>query len=63
MATDYLTAVELARQFRLTVETVRQLARDGRIPCIRLGPKIIRFDPQAVAQTLATQAEGQVGHE
>ena len=34
----------------VTQETTLKLARDGRIPCIRLGRRIVRFDPQAVLQ-------------
>lgn len=59
MASDYLTAAELTRRLRLSVETVRQMTRDGRIPCIRISPKVIRLDAEAVAIALA---ERQVRH-
>jgi len=44
---------ELAAALRLTADTVRRLARENRIPAIRLSPKVIRFDPAAVAAALA----------
>ena len=52
MVTEYLTAKELARRLRLSTDTVRQMARDGKIPCLRISAKAIRFDPQAVAHAL-----------
>jgi hypothetical protein len=61
MATDYLTAAELARRPRLTPNTVRQMARDGRIPSIRLSPKVIRFVPQAVSEALTALWEKRTG--
>jgi len=42
MATEYLTAIELAKLLRLSAETVRQMARAGKIPSIRISPKVIR---------------------
>lgn len=49
---DYLTADELALKLRLAPDTVREMARRGKIPSIRISPKVIRFDPIAVDQTL-----------
>ncbi len=48
----YLTAEELAQSLRLSPDTIRQMARDHKIPAIRLSPKVIRFDAQAVADAL-----------
>jgi len=45
---NLLTTVELARVLKLRPETIRKLAREGKIPSIRLSPKIVRYDPQAV---------------
>ena len=56
MANDYLTPADLARRLQLSPETVRQLAKDGRIPCIRISPKVLRFDPQAVNDALTAPA-------
>ena len=49
----YLTAEELAQSLRLSPDTIRQMARDKKIPAIRLSPKVIRFDAQAVADALS----------
>jgi excisionase family DNA binding protein len=54
MPAEYLTAAELARRLKLSTETVRQMARDGRIPVIRLSAKVIRFDAGQVAQCLTS---------
>lgn len=48
----YVTADELAESLRLSSEMILQMARDGRIPAIRLSSKAIRFDVQAVAEAL-----------
>jgi excisionase family DNA binding protein len=61
MATDYLTAAELGRRLRLSPETIHQMARDGRIPCIRLSAKVIRFDAEAVAAALTPSAVAKAG--
>jgi len=52
LGTEYLTAEELGHRLRLSTETIRQMARDGKLPCIRLSAKVIRFDPRAVARAL-----------
>ena len=49
---EYLTADELALKLRLAPDTVREMARRGKIPSIRISPKVIRFDPLAVDQAL-----------
>ena len=49
---DYLTAEELALKLRLAPDTVREMARRGKIPAIRISPKVIRFDIAAVDQAL-----------
>jgi excisionase family DNA binding protein len=52
MATDYLTTAELAQRLRLSPETIRQMAGTGKIPSLRISPKVIRFDLQAVTQAI-----------
>ena len=47
------TAEELAQALRISPATVKQLARDGVIPAVRISRKIIRFDPEAVTAALA----------
>lgn len=47
--TDRLvTAKQMARLMEVNPCTVLYLARAGRIPSIRLTPRLIRFDPAAV---------------
>lgn len=55
--TDLMTAGELAERLRVTPETVRSWARCGRIPAVRLSPKVIRFDLHAVLTALAKLAQ------
>jgi excisionase family DNA binding protein len=43
MHLDLLTAVELAELLRVRPGTVRQWAREGRIPAVRISPKVVRF--------------------
>jgi excisionase family DNA binding protein len=65
---EFLTARQLAAVLQVSESTVRRLARQGRIPSIRLTPRITRFHLQAVRDTLdgkprsrrsATEAEAE----
>lgn len=47
---------EAARILRLHVVTLRKFAKAGRIPSIRLGPRSLRFDLNAVRAALATKS-------
>ncbi len=49
---EFLTARQLAAILQVSESTVRRLARDGRIPSVRLTPRIIRFHLEAVRNTL-----------
>jgi excisionase family DNA binding protein len=49
---EFLTARQLAAILQVSETTVRRLARKGRIPSIRLTPRITRFHLQAVRQAL-----------
>ena len=47
-----ITTSDLAHHLGVTSDTIRKWARDGRIPCIRVGQKTLRFDPKAVLDAL-----------
>ena len=49
---EFLTARQLAAILQVSEATVRRLARKGRIPSIRLTPRITRFHLQAVRDAL-----------
>lgn len=53
-ATELVTARELAKRLRVSPETVRAWARRGCIPTLRLSPKVIRYNPEAVMAALST---------
>lgn len=48
-----LTANELAERLGLVPDTVRAWARAGRLPCVRLGARTIRFDPEEVNRAMS----------
>lgn len=47
-----LTAGPLAKAVSVSTSRIYQLARDGLIPCIRIGRQV-RFDPERVASWIA----------
>jgi excisionase family DNA binding protein len=47
-----ITATELSATTGIPKSRVFQLAREGQLPCIRLG-RAMRFDPKAVKEWLA----------
>ena len=49
---EFLTARQLASFLQVSESTVRRLAREGRIPCVRLTPRLIRFNLKAVCKSL-----------
>jgi excisionase family DNA binding protein len=40
---ELLTVVEVASLFKVKASTVRAWAREGRLPCVRLGPRATRW--------------------
>lgn len=48
----FATARQLAEVLQVSESTVRRLARDGRIPCVRLTPRLLRFNLKAVFRAL-----------
>ena len=49
---EFLTAQQLAQILQVSESTVRRLARQGRIPSVRITPHIIRFHLKAVRHAL-----------
>lgn len=47
-----MTARQLAAFLQVSESTVRRLARDGRIPSVRLTPRLVRFNLKAVCRAL-----------
>ena len=52
---DFVAAPVIARRLSVTSRYILQLAEQGRIPCVRLGRKCVRFDATAVAAALGIQ--------
>lgn len=46
----------IGTMLKLHEGTVRRLARDGVIPCVRINHKVVRFDPEAVMAALRSRA-------
>jgi excisionase family DNA binding protein len=49
---EFLTARQLAAILQVSEATVRRLARKGRIPSIRLTPRLMRFHLPSVREAL-----------
>lgn len=49
---EFLTARQLAEVLQVSESTVRRLAREGRIPCVRLTTRLLRFNLKAVYRAL-----------
>ena len=49
---EFLTARQLAQILQVSESTVHRLARTGRIPSLRITPRIKRFHLQAVREAL-----------
>jgi excisionase family DNA binding protein len=54
-----VTAKEVGEALGLGVATVLTLARDGRIPAIRLNDRVIRFDLDVVMRKVAESVKDQ----
>lgn len=49
---EFVTARQLAAFLQVSESTVRRLAREGRIPSVRLTPRLVRFNLKAVCRAL-----------
>ncbi len=59
--TDLLTAEELAERLHVRPSTVRKWARHGRIPMVRLSPKVVRFSVADVIEAVNDARRGSKG--
>ena len=48
-----LNLYECAEQMQLPVKWLKKAAIDGKIPCLRLGKRDMRFNPEAVNKALS----------
>lgn len=53
-----ITTDDLARLLQVTPDTILRWTRRGRIPCVRVGKRTLRFDADAVLVALATGGHG-----
>ena len=54
---EFLTAAELAERLRVRPSTIRTWGRVGLIPVVRLSPRALRFDFDAVVKSLTRHRE------
>jgi excisionase family DNA binding protein len=50
---ELLTPSEVADSLRLTHRQLMALVREGKLPCVRLSRKVVRFDREALQRHLA----------
>ena len=55
--TDLLTADEVADRLQVRPSTVKRWARQGRIPTVRLTPKVVRYELAAVVEAMTNGQE------
>ena len=51
------TAEELAERLHVKPSTIRKWSRQGKIPTVRISPKVVRFDPVEVMAILSKGGE------
>jgi excisionase family DNA binding protein len=49
---------EAAELLGVAVATLYRWSRAKRVPCIRIGPRVIRFDPRALDKFIASHTSG-----
>ena len=54
---EFVTARQLAGVLQVSESTVHRLAREGRIPSVRLTPRLVRFNLKAVFRALDGSAK------
>jgi len=55
---ELVPASAISKRISVTSRYILQLAAADKIPCVRIGPKCVRFNPGAVAQALGFEWEG-----
>ncbi len=55
MSTALVPAATIAKMLGVKSGTILRLARDGTIPSVRITPRLVRFDPVAVRESLNNQ--------
>jgi excisionase family DNA binding protein len=55
MGAELVTCEELAQRLRVRPSTIRCWVRQGRIPAVRFGAKVIRFDVADVCQAMRAE--------
>jgi predicted site-specific integrase-resolvase len=58
MGAKLLTAKEIAQELSVSPSTVTEWGRQGKIPRVRISPKVIRYDQDAVLLALSQGGEG-----
>jgi excisionase family DNA binding protein len=53
---ELLTVSQLAQKLHVQPRTIQAWARAGRIPCVKLSAKVVRFEWEAVLTALHNQA-------
>jgi excisionase family DNA binding protein len=53
MGANLVDVEVIARRLNISEDSVYRYARDGRIPSVRVGSRLVRFDAEAVLQALA----------
>jgi len=52
----FVDAQYLAAKYHVTSRYILQLATAEKIPCLRIGKKCVRFDPDAVAKAIGDES-------
>jgi excisionase family DNA binding protein len=58
MAAPLVTADAIAECLGITTRSVLRMANRGTIPAVRLNPRLLRFDRDAVLAAIQTQQSG-----
>ena len=53
--TILVSSSDIAKRYNVSSRYILRLATDGTIPCIRIGKKCVRFNPELVAQAIEGQ--------